>query len=447
METALLTDLYELTMADAYLAEGMGEEAAFSLFVRRLPARRNFLLACGLEDALVYLEAVRFSPEALAWLESLGHFSRELLDWLEGFRFSGDVYAVPEGTPVFGEEPLLEVVGPLPEAQLVETYLINQVHLQTLAASKAARVVEAARGRPVVDFGVRRMHGVDAGVKVARAAYVAGVASTSNLLAGWRYGIPVTGTMAHSYVQAHDDELEAFRAYARRFPETVLLVDTYDTLEGVRKVVRLARELGTEFRVRAVRLDSGDLVALGRAARAELDAAGLERVHLFASGGLDEYAVARLLEEGAPLDGFGVGTAMGVSADAPYLDMAYKLVAYAGRGRLKLSAGKVLLPERKQVFRVEEDGEARRDVLARHDEVQPGRPLLRKVMEGGRRLEGATPALKEVRAHAREELARLPPGQRRLERAEPPYRVEVSAALAEERRRMAAVLTAEQRAP
>ncbi|HSP81305.1 MAG TPA: nicotinate phosphoribosyltransferase, partial [Myxococcaceae bacterium] len=243
--------------------------------------------------------------------------------------------------------------------------------------------------------------------------------------------------------QAHDDELEAFRAYAHRFPETVLLVDTYDTLEGVRKVVRLARELGPDFRVRAVRLDSGDLVALARAARAELDAAGLERVRLFASGGLDEDEVARLLEHGAPIDGFGVGTAMGVSADAPYLDMAYKLVAYAGRGRLKLSAGKVLLPERKQVFRLEEDGVARWDVLARHDEVQPGRPLLRKVMEGGRRLEGATPELKVVRARAREELARLPPSLRRLERAEPPYRVEVSAALAEERRRMAA----EQRAP
>jgi nicotinate phosphoribosyltransferase len=447
MDEALLTDIYELTMADAYLAEGMEEEAAFSLFVRRLPARRNFLLACGLEDALAWLETVRFSPEALAWLESQERFSRRLLDWLERFRFHGEVYAVPEGTPLFAGEPLLEVVGPLPEAQLVETYLLNQVHLQTLVASKAVRVVEAAGGRPVVDFGVRRMHGVDAGVKGARAEYVAGVESTSNLLAGWRYGLPVAGTMAHSYVQAHDDQLEAFRAYARRFPETVLLVDTYDTLEGVRDVVRLAREWGPAFRVRAVRLDSGDLVALAHAARRELDAAGLQRVRLFASGGLDEDEVARLLAHGAPLDGFGVGTAMGVSADAPSLDMAYKLVMYAGRGRLKLSTAKVLLPERKQVFRQEEDGVARRDTLALHDEALPGRPLLRKVMEGGRRLAGATPELKAVRAHAREELARLPPRLRRLEHAEPPYPVEVSAALAEAHARTVAALAARRRAP
>jgi nicotinate phosphoribosyltransferase len=440
MEAALLTDLYELMMADAYLDEGLQEEATFSLFVRKLPARRNFLLACGLEDALAYLEALRFSSEQLAWLESLGHFSKRLLDWLACFHFSGDVYALPEGTPVFAEEPLLEVVAPLPEAQLVETSLLNQVHLQTLAASKAARVVEAARGRPVVDFGVRRMHGLDAGLKVARAAYIAGVAATSNLLAGQRYGIPVAGTMAHSYVQAHDDERSAFRAYTRRFPETTLLVDTYDTLAGVHEVVTLARELGPDFRVRAVRLDSGDLGALARAARALLDEAGLARVRLFASGGLDEDSVARLVDGGAPLDGFGVGTAMGVSADAPSLDMVYKLVEYAGRGRLKLSTEKVLWPERKQVFRVEEQGVARRDVLARHDEAGPGRALSRRVMRAGRRLEGATPSLESVRTHAREEVARLPSSVRALVRAEPPYPVEVSPVLSEARARIAAEL-------
>ncbi|PTL83434.1 nicotinate phosphoribosyltransferase [Vitiosangium sp. GDMCC 1.1324] len=447
MASALLTDLYEFTMVDAYLAEGLHDEAAFSLFVRRLPARRNFLLASGLEDALTWLESLRFSAEELAWLESLGRFSPRLLDWLEHFHFTGDVHAVPEGTPVFAEEPLLEVVAPLPEAQLVETYLINQMHLQTLAASKAARVVEAARGRPVVDFGVRRMHGEDAGLKVARAAYVAGVSATSNMQAGQRYGIPVSGTLAHSYIQAHDDELAAFRAYVRRFPETTLLVDTYDTLEGVRKVVELARELGPDFRVHAVRLDSGDLVSLAHSTRWLLDAAGLERVQIFASGGLDEDEVDMLLAHHAPIDGFGVGTAMGVSADVPALDMAYKLVEYAGRGRLKLSTGKALLPGRKQVFREEEDGVARRDVLARHGEVLPGRPLLRQVMHAGTRLEGASPSLEAIRAHAREELARLPLEVTRLEPARPPYPVDVSRALNEAREQIVAQLREELHAP
>jgi nicotinate phosphoribosyltransferase len=445
MDAALLMDLYELTMVDAYLDEGLHAEAAFSLFVRELPERRNFLLACGLEEALTYLETLRFPPEALAWLESQGSFSKRLLDWLERFRFTGDVYAVPEGTPVFGLEPLLEVVAPLPEAQLVETYLINQVQLQTMAASKAARVVEAARGRPVMDFGVRRTHGVDAGLKVARAAYIAGVAATSNLLAGQRYGIPVAGTMAHSYVQAHDDELSAFRAYVRRFPETTLLVDTYDTLNGVREVVRLAQELGPDFRVRAVRLDSGDLNELAGTARSLLDAAGLERVRIVVSGGLDEDEVARLSHP--TINAFGVGTSLGVSEDAPSLDIVYKLVAYAGRGRMKLSTRKVLLPERKQVFREEADGKARRDVLARHDEVHPGRPLLRRMMRGGRRLEGVSPALEQIRTYAREEVARLPSHVRALPRAEPPYAVDVSPTLSEARNRLAKELSRGRPAP
>jgi nicotinate phosphoribosyltransferase len=429
---ALLTDLYEFAMVDAYLAEGLHEEAVFSLFVRRLPARRNYLLACGLEEALTFLEAVRFSPTQLEYLASLGRFSERLLTYLERFRFSGEVSAVPEGTPLFGEEPLLEVVAPLPEAQLVETYLLNQLHLQTLAASKAARVVEAAAGRPVVDFGVRRMHGTDAGLKVARAGYVAGVEGTSNVWAGQRYGLPLSGTMAHSFVQAHDDELEAFRAYVRRFPEATLLVDTYDTLRGVQHVVRLARELGEDFHVRAVRLDSGDLAALARAARWMLDDAGLEPVRILASGNLDEEKVARLVALGAPIDGFGVGTAMGASTDAPSLDMVYKLVAYAGRDRIKRSPGKVLYPGRKQVFRLEEDGVALRDVLARHGASHPGRPLLREVMRGGRRLPGVSPPLSQVRAHARREVERLPARLRILAHAEPPYPVDVSPELEQE---------------
>ena len=425
----LLTDFYQLTMAEAYLDEGLWDEAVFSLFARRLPARRNYLLAAGLEDALESLERLRFGAQELDWLASLGRFSDRLLGWLERFRFSGDVDAVPEGTPLFAEEPLLEVRAPLPEAQLVETYLLNQVHLQTLAASKAARVVEAAAGRTVMEFGLRRIHGTDAGLKVARAAYLAGVDSTSNVAAARRYGIPVSGTMAHSYVQAHDDELAAFRAFTRVFPDATLLVDTYDTLHGVQHAIRLARELGEDFRVRALRLDSGDLLALSRAARELLDEAGLQRVRLYASGGLDEDAVARLVARGAPFDGFGVGTAMGVSADAPSLDMAYKLVEYAGRERVKLSEGKALLPGAKQVYRREEDGVARGDVLTRRGDGVPGKPLLQPVMRGGKRLPGASPPLADLRDYARRELSRLPPEVRALAPARPPYPVTLGAAL------------------
>ncbi|MBJ6765004.1 nicotinate phosphoribosyltransferase [Myxococcaceae bacterium JPH2] len=430
-DTALLLDLYELTMADAYLAEGMEASATFSLFVRVLPPRRNYLLAAGLEDALDYLEHLRFGSAALEWLDARGLFSRRLLDWLEHFRFTGDVDAVPEGTPVFAEEPLLEVTAPLPVAQLVETVLINQLHLQTMAASKASRVVQAAAGRPVVDFGLRRMHGIDAGMKVARAAFIAGVVATSNVAAGWRYGLPLSGTLAHSYVQAHEDEREAFRAFTRRYPEATLLVDTYDTLRGVRHVVRLAQEQGESFHVRAVRLDSGDLLTLSRDARCILDDAGLTRIQVVASGGLDEDSVALLVENGAPIDAFGVGTAMGVSKDAPTLDMAYKLVTYAGRDRTKLSTAKVLYPGRKQVFRLEEDGHARLDTLTRRDHEAAGRPLLRPMMRAGKRLPGASPPLIDIQAHAHHEVATLPPRLLELTPARPPYPVHVAPALSQ----------------
>jgi nicotinate phosphoribosyltransferase len=427
---ALLTDLYEFAMVDAYLDGGMHDEAVFSLFVRRLPARRNFLLACGLEEVVRYLERLRFSPAELDYLASLNRFSTRLLDYLERFRFSGDVCAVPEGTPLFAEEPILEVVAPLPEAQLIETYLLNQIHLQTLAASKAVRVARAAGGRQVLEFGLRRIHGADAGVKVARAAFIAGIQATSNVLAGRRYGVPVAGTMAHSFVQAHADELEAFRAFASCFPTTTLLVDTYDTLRGVQHVLRLARELGDAFQVRAIRLDSGDLLALSRAARQMLDDAGLQRVQIIASSNLDEDSIARLLSQGAPIDGFGVGSSLGVSADVPCLDIVYKLVAYGGKDRIKLSTSKLLLPGRKQVFRVEENGVARKDVLARFGEELQGRPLLHPVMRGGQRVEGTSPSLTEIRDHAKRELERLPPELHSLEPLVPPYRVEASPVLA-----------------
>jgi nicotinate phosphoribosyltransferase len=290
-------------------------------------------------------------------------------------------------------------------------------------------VVQAAGGRTTVDFGLRRMHGTDAGLKAARAFHIAGISATSNVLAGAVYGVPVTGTMAHSYIQAHDSELDAFRAFAQLYPETTLLVDTWDTLEGVRRVVRLAGELGDEFAVRAVRLDSGDLAELAFAARAVLDDAGLNRVRIFASGGLDEHGITELLARGAPVDGFGVGTGMGVSKDAPALDIAYKLVEYAGKGRLKLSAGKPILPGSKQVFRVEERGESVRDVIGCAHESLPGRPLLEPVMREGRRLPAGRVELEQARERAELEMARLPERIRALVAADPGYPVQVSRAL------------------
>jgi nicotinate phosphoribosyltransferase len=425
----LFTDLYELTMLEVYLERGMEETATFSLFVRRLPERRNYLLACGLEDVLHYLERLRFTREGLDYLASLGRFSERFLHWLEEFRFAGDVDAVPEGTPVFANEPLLEITAPIAQAQLVETFVMNQMHLQTVLASKAARVVTAAAGRSVVDFGPRRMHGIDAAIKAARAFYIAGVAATSNTLAGQIYGVPVAGTMAHSFVQAADNEMSAFRAFAALYPETILLVDTYNTLEGVRHVIALARELGDGFNVRAVRLDSGDLLDLAEKVRSMLDEAGLARVEIFASGSLDEDKVAELVANGAPITGFGVGTAMGVSEDAPGLDIAYKLCAYGSRGRLKLSTGKPILPGRKQVFRVEENGRAVRDVITRAGEPEVGRPLLRAVMRGGRRLPEGSVDLQAARRRAQDEIARLPDQIRAIRPVERRYPVEVSAAL------------------
>jgi nicotinate phosphoribosyltransferase len=427
---ALLTDLYELTMLEAYDAEHMSGTAVFSLFVRRLPWRRNYLLACGLDDVLRFLETLRFDQAALVYLESLRRFSSSFLLYLEQFRFTGDVWAVPEGTPVFADEPIVEVEAPIAESQLVEAFVMNQIHLQTVLASKAARVVHAAQGRKVVDFGLRRMHGIDASLKAARAFHIAGVHATSNVAAGQAYGLQVAGTMAHSYIQAHVDEYDAFRAFARVNPDAVLLVDTYDTLNGVRKVVDLAKEIGPDFHVSAVRLDSGNLGELASDTRRILDDAGLHSVGIFASSGLNEDEIARLLASGAPIDGFGVGTEMGVSRDAPSLDIAYKLVEYAGRGRLKLSPGKTVLPGRKQVFRVQRDGIADHDVLGRREEPSLGRALLQHVMAGGKRCSAGRVTLEEARTHASAEMDRLPLRVRRIEPADPPYRVVLSAALA-----------------
>ncbi|MFP4126805.1 MAG: nicotinate phosphoribosyltransferase [Alphaproteobacteria bacterium] len=427
---ALFTDLYQLTMLQAYWGEAMHEEAVFSLFVRRLPEHRNFLVAAGLASVLDALERLCFAPDDIAYLRSLARFDDAFLDWLADFRFTGEVRAVAEGTPVFANEPILEVRAPLSEAQLVETLIMNQVHLQTVLASKAWRVVHAAQGRPVVDFGPRRMHGIDAALKAARAFHIAGVAATSNTLAGKLYGVPVTGTMAHSYIQAHDDERAAFERFARRYPGTILLVDTYDTIDGVEKVIDLVRE--KDLDVRGVRLDSGDLGWLAKEVRARLDAAGLAKIEVFASGGLDEDAIARLLADGAPIDGFGVGTAMGVSRDAPDLDIAYKLAWYGGRGRLKLATGKPILPGAKQVYRRFENGRAAGDVIARAEEELDGEPLLATVMEAGRRVDGG-PDLDAARAYCAASTARLPAAVRAPTPAQPAYPVRVSDALAQYR--------------
>lgn len=425
-QSALFTDLYELTMAQAYHAEGMDQVASFELFFRKLPEGRNYLIAAGLEDVLAYLEHVQFTEDDLAFLRQQGQFNESFLDRLRDFRFTGDVDAMPEGTPIFPNEPLLRVTAPILQAQIIETLVINQIQFPTLVAGKASRSVTAAGGRIVVDFGSRRAHGADAALTVARASYLAGAAGTSNVLAGKLYDIPLFGTMAHSYIQAHDDEAQAFEVFARLYPKTTLLVDTYDTLEGVRKVIDLVQRSGDTIHVGAVRLDSGDLAELAKQTRQLLDAAGLTEVRIFASGSLDETKVARLLEDGAPIDGFGVGTRLAVTEDAPSLDMVYKLVEYGGRPRIKLSTDKVLYPGRKQVFRRVVNGQLAGDVIARHDETQEGEPLLRPMMRGGVRFWEGYVRLADARTCALHEVSRLPEELRRLEPAREPYPVAVS---------------------
>jgi nicotinate phosphoribosyltransferase len=438
--TALLTDLYQLTMLDAYLAEGMDEPAVFELFVRRLPPGREFLVAAGLEQALRFLETFAFGEEELAWLAGAGGFSPRLVEAARALRFTGDVEAMPEGTPFFAEEPVLRVTAPLPQAQLVETRLLNIVHFQTLIASKAARSVGVAGGRLLVDFGMRRAHGAEAALFAARAAYLAGFDGTATAEAGRLYDIPVYGTMAHSFVQAHRSETQAFEAFVRARPvRPTLLVDTYDTEAAVTKVVELAHRLAPDgLRIASVRLDSGDLAAHAQAVRALLDDGGLPDVHIFASGNLDEDRIAALLAAGAPIDGFGVGTALDTSADAPSLDAVYKLQAYAGQARRKRSEGKATWPGVKQVSReFGADGVMRRDVVHLEGEPAPGQPLLVPCMRGGRRL-APSPALAEVRAFHAAQVRAIPPGLRTLQPAIEPYTVEVSPGL----RSLAAALDA-----
>lgn len=428
----LLVDLYELTMVDVYRREGMAHRpATFSLFARALPPERAYLVAAGLEDTLGWLEGLRFGPEERAAVERLGLFSSDFLDWLAGVRFTGSVRAVPEGSIVFEHEPILEVDAPVGEAQLAETFLLNQVTLQTVLATKAARCQQAADGRPVVDFALRRSPGIDAGMKLARVGTLVGLGGTSNVAGADAYGLAARGTMGHAFVQAHDDETEAYRAFARALgDETVLLVDTYDTHEGVERAIEVAaeeRRRGTE--IRGLRLDSGDLAALARHTRRRLDEAGFDRMQILASGGLDEHEIHRLVhDEGAPIDGFGVGSALGVSDDAPTLDSVYKLVAYDGRPVHKTSTGKAIWPGPKQVWRAPDWSH---DTIALADEPRPEpghRPLLEEVMRDGERTPEGRRTLSEAQEHFQREWSGFPERIRRLRDASS-HRVELSPTL------------------
>jgi nicotinate phosphoribosyltransferase len=441
-EAPLLIDLYELTMAASYYRIGFDQPACFYLSVRRMPPKRGFLVAAGIERVLEALEDFHFEAEAIEYLDSLKLFTPEFLTYLSTLRFTGDVYAVPEGTIVFEQEPIVEVRAPLIEAQIVETLLLNQIGTASMIASKAARCVVAARGRRLIDFSLRRSHGADAGLIASRSSYLAGFVGTSNVLAGRRYGIPLNGTMAHSYIMAHDNEREAFNHFVTQFPQLgTLLVDTYDTVRGVENAARVARDLRDKgYKLQAVRLDSGDLADLSNRARRILDQNGLKDVAIFASGNLDEYRINELIRAGAPIDAFGVGTEMAVGGDAPTLDAAYKLAEYRGTARLKTSPGKMSLPGRKQVFRAfNANGGFYADLIGLADEgattvaheFKPApaevSPMLARQMTGGHR-EEPRPTLVESRERLLQALARLGQRHKDVERPEA-YPVRPTAAL------------------
>jgi len=428
---SLLTDLYELTMCASYFDNKRTEPATFDLFIRKLPPNRSYYVFAGLEQALLYLKSLRFTSEQSEYLRTQG-FKEDFLNYLQGFRFSGDVWAVPEGTMVFPNEPLLRVTAPIIEAQLVESFLLNTVNLQTMITTKASRVVQAAQGKAVIEFGLRRTHGTDAAMKAARCSYIAGCNGTSSVLAGMRYGIPIFGTMAHSFVMFFDNEVEAFKAFAKTFPRSsTLLIDTYDNVKGAENATTVADELERKgFRLGGVRIDSGDLVEISKKVRELLDEKGLGYVKVFASGDLDEYKIQELLRTGAKIDAFGVGTRMSTSQDRPYVDIIYKLCEKMDKSgkfvpTMKLSQGKITFPGRKQVYRVKDkSGNFVKDIISLHDESVEGTPLLVKVMEKGK-IVYRLPKLEGIRENALENLSRLPDKYKRLERA-PRYPVVVS---------------------
>ncbi len=411
---SLFTDYYELTMCASYFDNQNFEPATFDLFIRRLPENRSYLLFAGLEQALLYLQSIKFTKEQLLYLKKQG-FKQDFLDYLAGFKFTGEVWAVPEGSLTFPNEPLMRVTAPIIEAQIVETFLLNTINLQTMIGTKTSRVIHAAKGKSVIEFGLRREPGIDAGLKVARASYIAGCQGTSNVLAGMAYNIPVFGTMAHSFIMSYHKEIDAFRAFSKTFPDkSTLLVDTYDDLAGTEKAVVVAKELEAEgFRLGGVRLDSGNLAETSKQVRKILDDHGLSYVKVFASGDLDEFKIEQLYNEGARIDAFGVGTKMGTSSDRPYLDVIYKLCETQNKDGtftpiMKLSKGKLTLPGRKQVYRLKnQDGVFKKDLIALADEDIDGEPLLLKVMEEGK-LTYELPLLDQIRANAASNLSKLP---------------------------------------
>ena len=428
---SLFTDYYELTMCASYFDNKNFEPATFDLFIRRLPENRSYFLFAGLEETLQYLQNITFTDKHLSYLKKQG-FNQDFLDYLHGFKFKGEVWAVPEGTVAFPNEPLIRVTAPIIEAQLVETFLLNSINLQTMIATKASRVVHAANGKSVIEFGLRREPGIDAGLKVARSSYIAGCQGTSNVLAGMAYNIPLFGTMAHSFIMSYPKEIDAFRAFARTFPhKSTLLIDTYDDLVGAEKAAIVAKELEAKgFRLGGVRLDSGDLAETSKKVRRILDASGLEYVKIFASGDLDEFKIEQLLCDGAQIDAFGVGTKMGTSADRPYLDVIYKLCeTLTPDGKfspiMKLSKDKITLPGRKQVFRYKNKaGVFTKDIIALSNELIEAEPLLTKVMEKGK-ITYKLPSLNEIRAKASDSLSKLPSDYKLLTNA-PTYPVELS---------------------
>jgi len=428
---SMLTDLYELTMCASYFDNNRNELATFDLFIRKLPPNRSYFVFAGLEQVLFFLKNIRFNSEQISYLRKQG-FKEDFLNYLSEFKFSGEVWAVPEGTIVFSNEPLIRVTAPIIEAQLIESFLLNTVNVQTMIATKASRVVNAAQGRAVIEFGLRRTHGADAGMKAARCSYIAGCDGTSNVLAGMKYGIPIFGTMAHSFVMFFDNEIEAFRVFAKTFPKTsTLLIDTFDDIKGAEKAAMVAKELEKKgFRLNAVRLDSGNLVDISKKVRALLDEKGLNYVKIFASGDLDEYKIEELLNKGAKIDSFGVGTRMSTSEDKPYVDIIYKLSEKMDKkGKfvpaMKLSQGKITLPGRKQVFRVKDRKDNFiKDIIALNNEKVEGEPLLIKVMEKGEIIYHL-PTLESIRKRALKNLSKLPVKYKRLKTA-PRYPVELS---------------------
>ena len=429
LTSPLLTDLYQFTMLETYLQNGMDKTAVFEFYVRKLPENRGFLIATGLDSVLSFLENFEFSPGEIDYLAQTKRFSPKLLDYLSTCRFYGDVYALPEGTVCFANEPLIRIVAPLPVAQLVETRVMNFLHFETTIASKAARCVLAAGGKGLVDFGLRRTHGAEAGILAARSTYISGFAGTATVIAEKLYGIPIFGTMAHSYIEAFGSEEEAFVAFGRANPNNVtLLIDTYDTLKGARAAVNAARRLSKEgIRTQAVRLDSGDFLALSKEVRSILDQNGLPEIRILVSGNVDEIMIRKLLAAGAPIDAFGVGTKLDTSEDAPYMECAYKLMEYDGKPRLKKSSGKATLPGRKQVLRRLQDGIMVGDLVAEEGDLQEGAPLIAKVMDQGKRLSPpSNPA--EIAVYTKSQLQSLPEYLRELAVA-PSYPVEIAPSL------------------